>query len=140
MKAINTATFTQQLAKAGLLGLPFLWTEEGVIEFAEGITAAQRAAVLAVYEAHDPEAPAVPRVVTRRQARQALVLAGISFASVQAAIDAIEDPTQRALMQIEWDDSQEFHRDRPQLISLAKGALGMTDEQLDQLFISAAQL
>jgi hypothetical protein len=82
--------------------------------------------------------PAVPASVTRRQAKQALALAGL-LDQVQPAIDAIEDPVTRALAQIEWDDSVEFQRSRPLLIELAT-AIGLSVEQLDQLFITAAQL
>lgn len=85
-----------------------------------------------------PSAPAVPREVTRRQGRQALLLAGLLH-QVQPAIDAIEDPTQRALMQIEWEDAQTFQRDRPQLIALAR-ALGLDDPSLDALFQQASTL
>lgn len=80
----------------------------------------------------------VPQVVTRRQARQALLLAG-RLQEVQPAIDAIADPVQRGMVQIEWDDSQEFQRTRPTLIALA-AAIGMTAEDLDNLFTQAAQL
>ena len=80
----------------------------------------------------------VPASVTRRQAKQALLLNGL-LANVQPAIDAIPDTTQRAMIQIEWDDSQVFERDRPALIALGS-ALGLTDIQLDNLFIEAGQL
>ena len=82
--------------------------------------------------------PPVPQSVTRRQARQALLLAGL-LDNVQPALDAIPDATQRRLMQIEWDDSLEFHRNRPALLALA-GALGLNSSQIDQLFITAAGL
>jgi hypothetical protein len=85
-----------------------------------------------------PPPPAIPQSVTRRQAKQALLLAGI-LGNVQPAIDAIPDATQRALVQIEWDDSQTFERDRPALLSLA-GALGLDDAALDALFVTAAGL
>ena len=80
----------------------------------------------------------IPKKVTRRQARQALRLAGLLHL-VQPAIDAIPDPVQRDLAQIEWDDSLEFERDRPLVMQIAR-ALGLTDAQLDQLFITAATL
>lgn len=88
----------------------------------------------------EPQTPPVriPSSVTRRQARQALLLAGL-LDNVQPALDAIPDATQRRLMQIEWDDSQEFHRNRPALLALA-GALGLNSSQIDQLFITAAGL
>lgn len=80
----------------------------------------------------------VPQAVTRRQAKQALLLAGL-LADIQPAIDAIPDATQRALIQIEWDDSQVFERDRPALIALA-GALGLDGNDLDGLFRTASAL
>ena len=80
----------------------------------------------------------VPASVTRRQAKQALLLNGL-LANVQPAIDAVPDATQRAMIQIEWDDSQVFERDRPALIALGS-ALGLSSAQLDALFIQAAQL
>lgn len=80
----------------------------------------------------------VPTEVTRRQAKQALLLNGL-LPSVQPAIDAIPDPTQRAMIQIEWDDSQVFERDRPALIALGT-ALGLSSAQLDALFIQASTL
>ncbi|MEN2430714.1 hypothetical protein [Comamonas sp. F1-6] len=86
----------------------------------------------------DVAPPRVPARVTRRQARQALALAGL-FAAVQPAIDAIPDPQQRQLAQIEWDDSQDFERERPLLIELGH-AIGLDDAGIDELFIQAGAL
>lgn len=80
----------------------------------------------------------IPKSVTRRQARQALLLSG-QLAAVQPAIDAIADPIQRGLAQIEWDDSQDFERQRPLLIAIG-AAIGLTSDDLDALFIQAAAL
>jgi hypothetical protein len=88
----------------------------------------------------DPETiqTPVPRSVTRRQARQALLLSG-KLAQVQPAIDSIPDPIQRGMIQIEWDDSQTFERNRPALIALAT-AIGLDSPQIDNLFIEASKL
>jgi hypothetical protein len=80
----------------------------------------------------------VPQVVTRRQAKQALLLAD-KLSLVQPAIDAILDPTQRALIQIEWDESLEFERTRPSLIAMGT-AIGLDSAGIDALFITAATL
>lgn len=80
----------------------------------------------------------VPQAVTRRQAKQALLLAGL-LDDVQPAIDAIPEATQRGLIQIEWDDSQVFERDRPALIALAT-ALGLDSDDLDDMFRTASAL
>ncbi len=100
-------------------------------------SAEEEAAILAERQAEAARV-VVPQSVTRRQAKQALLLAGL-LNSVQATINAIPDATQRGLVQIEWDDSQEFIRTRPVLIALAS-ALGLNSSQLDALFIQAAGL
>ncbi|MGB3069286.1 MAG: hypothetical protein WBC18_12095, partial [Ottowia sp.] len=89
------------------------------------------------YVPPEPEPPSVPQVVTRRQARRALALGGL-LDLVQPAIEAIPDPTQRALAQIDWDDATDFRRDDATLLMLA-AALGLTEEQLDDLFILAGE-
>jgi hypothetical protein len=83
--------------------------------------------------------PTVPTSVTARQAHQALIVMGL-YDQVAPAINAIADATQRRLVQAEWDKSQVFERNRPALIALATGALGMTSAQLDDLFVFAATL
>lgn len=80
----------------------------------------------------------VPQKVTRRQARQALLLFGL-LDSVEPAIAAIPNLTERRLAQIEWEDSLEFERSRPLLIALGT-ALGLSSAQLDNLFIEANKL
>lgn len=80
----------------------------------------------------------VPQKLSRAQARGALILAGL-IDHVQPALDAISDPLQRALAQNDWDNRLEFERTHPQLLAIA-GALGLTDEQIDQLFITGATL
>jgi hypothetical protein len=81
------------------------------------------------------EAQASPQVgvVSRMQARLALLNAGL-LDQVEAAVDAGD----RAL-QIYWDNASHFHRDHPLLLQLA-AAIGLTAEQVDQLFAAAAQI
>lgn len=86
----------------------------------------------------EPAPAPVPQSVTRRQARQALLLAGL-LDDVPAAITAIPDETQRRMAQIEWEDSLEFVRTRPLVIQIG-AALGLDDAALDQMFITAASL
>ena len=80
----------------------------------------------------------VPEKVTARQAVQALISAN-KLHLVQPAIDAIADPVQRAMVQAEWDKSQDFERNRPTLIALAT-AIGLDAAGLDALFIAAEDL
>ena len=90
------------------------------------------------YRWPDPEPEPVPDSVTRRQAKQALLLFGL-LANVQPAIDAIEDEVERGMVQIFWDDATSFERSNAQLIALGV-ALGLTDEQIDDLFVQASGL
>lgn len=81
----------------------------------------------------------VPPAISRRQAKQQLLLSGL-LDDVTAGIEAIQDATERRMVQIYWDDSQEFERSHPMLTSLGGSILGLTDEQLDDLFIAASKL
>jgi hypothetical protein len=80
----------------------------------------------------------VPASVTRRQAKQELLAAGL-LDMVQPAIDAIEDEMTRRMVQIYWDDAQDFERDNEWLITLGKQGLGLSDEQIDAFFVGADQ-
>ena len=84
-----------------------------------------------------PAPPAAPSSVTMRQARLALLGAGLLDA-VAAAIAALPSP-QKEAAQIEWEYSQVVERNRPFVLTLGY-ALGLTDAQLDALFIAAAAL
>lgn len=90
----------------------------------------------AILAANQPPEP-VPQIVTMRQARLALLGAGL-LSQVDAAIDALPEP-QKSAARIEWDYSSEVHRSRPFVQQLGH-ALGLTDEQLDALFTQAATL
>lgn len=79
----------------------------------------------------------VPQKVTMRQARLALHGAGL-LAGVEAAIDEMQEP-QRTAARIEWDYSSEVYRNKPFVLLLSQ-ALGLTDTQLDGLFIAAVSL
>ena len=81
--------------------------------------------------------PEVPQSVSMRQARLALLGAGL-LGNVDAAIAAQEEPI-RSHIQIEWDYATEIDRKWPTLLALS-AALGLTPNQLDDLFITASQL
>lgn len=84
-------------------------------------------------DGNEPEpADAVPTPevsVSRFQARAALHLSGI-LTTVEALMSA---PETDMLAKLAWQDAQEFRRNSPTVLAMA-GALGLTDEQLDQLF------
>lgn len=84
--------------------------------------------------------PEVPEKVTARQAVEALLRSGVTEAQIEASLAAIPDAAQRAIAQNLWRRSNDFERTNPVLIALATQSLGMTEAQLDQLFITAATL
>ncbi len=82
-------------------------------------------------------APPVPPVVTMRQARRALLEAGM-LQAIPAAIASLPSPYKERA-EIDWEYSQDVHRDWPLVLQLAP-ALGLTTQQIDQLFITAATM
>ena len=81
----------------------------------------------------------VPSVIDMAQARKALVLGGVSMASVDSAIAAISDDTERELTQIDWEYSTSVRRVSPLVESLGP-VLELTDANIDELFIAASAL
>ena len=77
---------------------------------------------------------AKPKVVTMRQARLALLQSGL----LQTVTDAIANSTDEA-MKIEWEYATEVKRDWGSLVALTT-ALGMTSQELDNLFQLASTL
>lgn len=84
-----------------------------------------------------PPTPVVPASVTMRQARLALLGAGL-LDDVDAAINAMPSP-QKEAARIAWEYSQEVQRHNGVVASLGP-LLGLTDAQIDDLFLAAAQL
>lgn len=79
----------------------------------------------------------VPIAVTMRQARLALLQAG-KLSAVNSAISSMQGEQGEAA-RIEWEFSSEVRRNQALVVQL-EPVLGMTHEQIDQLFITAAGL
>jgi len=79
----------------------------------------------------------IPQSVTMRQARLALLGAGL-LSSVDAAIAAMPEPDKTAA-QITWEFAATVDRGFGMVPQLA-AALGMTELQIDALFVAAAAL
>lgn len=77
--------------------------------------------------------PEAPQSVTPRQARLALLQAGL-LDQVQAAVDAAGGATK-----ITWEFATTIERNSP-LIETLGGSLGLTSEQVDTLFRFASTL
>jgi hypothetical protein len=83
-----------------------------------------------------PPAP-VPAEITMRQARLSLLGAG-KLAAVDTAINAMVEPAKSAA-KIEWEYSNTVQRHNGFVAALGP-ALGLTDAQIDALFLAAQAL
>lgn len=97
----------------------------------------QMYAPVVVPEVPQVEVNGVPQTVTMRQARLAL-LGAEKLALVDAAIDGMPEP-QKSAARIEWEYSNEVQRNNS-FVSALGPALGMTEEQIDALFVAADKL
>ena len=77
----------------------------------------------------------VPQQITRAQGKAALIMQG-HWQEVLDYVAAIQDPTQRALAEVALHDTLTWERSSPFLNAAAEGT-GMTDKQLDALFLQA---
>ena len=84
-----------------------------------------------------PEPPVVPSAVTMRQARLALLGAGL-LDDIDAAINGLPSP-QKEAARIEWEYASEVQRSSG-LVPTMGAALGLDDAALDALFTEAAAL
>lgn len=88
-------------------------------------------------EAEAARQASIPRAVTMRQARLALLQAG-KYAAVGSIIDGLPEP-QKTAARIEWEYSNEVQRHNG-FVDVIGPALGMTELEIDALFIAAAKL
>lgn len=101
------------------------------------MTTDERAAFGAV-EVPEPPAPPqpplpIPQTVSPRQARLALLAAGL-LDDVEATITAAPRS-----VQIDWEFANEIRRDNPVIASMA-ATLNLTEAQIDDLFVAAAAI
>lgn len=82
--------------------------------------------------------PVVPQVVSRAQGKAVLIQMGL-WSAVLGFVDAIEDPTDKALALVALNDTVEWRRDSV-FLATAAAALNISDQQLDAMFIAAAQI
>lgn len=76
--------------------------------------------------------------VSARQIRTAMVLSGISIATIEGAIDSLPEPT-ATVARIAWDFSNLYYRDNELVVALAP-AMGLTISDLDNLWVLAKTL
>ena len=87
---------------------------------------------IAPYVEPEPISEPIPQVITMRQARLQLLEDGL-LDNVEAII-ALDRKSQ-----IEWEYANEVYR-QSTLIEAVKGAMSLTDEQIDDMFLSASKL
>lgn len=80
--------------------------------------------------------PAIPQAVSMRQARLALLAIG-KLDAIDQVIAGIEPPEARKRISIEWEYATEVVRTSEWVGALAP-ALGLSDADLDALFVAAA--
>lgn len=80
-------------------------------------------------------APIIPQVVSRFQGRAALLQAG----KLQQIQNYIDLPTTDAFVKLAWNEVTEFRRQSP-MIAVVTSVLGMTNADLDALFLAASQI
>lgn len=97
---------------------------------------------LEVYEGATPEEIAeiirkasVPETISQMRLRKQLILSGISIPSIYAAIEQIEDQTQRDLVYTMWEYAVVFER-ADEILNQMVNILNISQEQLDQIFIN----
>ncbi len=79
----------------------------------------------------------IPKEITMRQARLALLDAGL-LGNVQAAINSLPEPD-KTKAQIEWDYSNSLQRNNS-FVSVLGTALGLSEQDIDNLFVQASAL
>ena len=135
-KAIGPS-FPSELQAAGLQdGVG--WDGDGNLFFGPDVSEDSKAAVLAVYEAHDPDSeapPVVPASVTRYQAEVYMRRIGIWEAADSLFADMPDDDERK----IAWLRAPTFERESPAL-NFACDQMGITPEQRDTMFIEASRI
>ena len=89
------------------------------------------------YIVYQPVVLPCPQEITMRQARLVLLEHGL-LSNVQTSINSLPEPN-KTKAQIEWDYSNALQRDNP-FVAVLGAALGLTDEDIDNLFIEGATM
>ena len=90
---------------------------------------------IAPYVASPPQPEPIPQSISRFQALAVLYQVGL-LASVEAYM---ADPSTDTIARLAWQNAQEFERNSPTVIGIG-AELGLTEEQLDNLFKIAAKI
>lgn len=120
-------------------GVPLGWTRTAPPEIPEGKFCRFLSGEWTIIDEMPAEKPdPVPERVSQRQARLVLLRHGY-LDQIPSLISAIEDDSERASAQIEWEYASQVYRYSPLVVSFAT-ALGILPEQMDNLFREANQI
>ena len=78
----------------------------------------------------------IPEIVSRRQFKIALSVLGYNEENILNGINQLPDPN-KTIARISYTESGTFERNAPDLIFVAKTFLAMTDEEIDNVFLTA---
>jgi len=80
--------------------------------------------------------PIIPEIVSRRQFKIALSVLGYNEENILNGINQLPEPN-RTIARISYTESGTFERSAQDLIFVAKTFLQLTDEQIDEVFLTA---
>ena len=81
----------------------------------------------------------VPQTISKMKLRMQLILSGIPLASIYDAIEQIPNSVQKEIVYTKWEHAVTFDRTDETLNAMSQ-MLGMTQEQLDTIFIEGNKL
>ena len=80
----------------------------------------------------------VPSIITARQLRLQLVLNGFDLNTIDLIIDSLPEPN-KSIAKVSWEYATTFEREH-QMLELIAQQLGITETELDTIFINAEKL
>ena len=87
-------------------------------------------------EIEEASKPTIPEVVTRRQFKIALAVLGYNEENILNGINQLPEPN-KTIARISYTESGTFERNSDDLNFVAKTFLSLTDEQIDEVFLTA---
>ena len=87
-------------------------------------------------EIEEANKPIIPEVVSRRQFKIALAVLGYNEQDILNGINQLPEPN-KTIARISYTESGTFERNSDDLIFVAKTFLQLTDEQIDEVFLTA---
>ena len=82
--------------------------------------------------------PIVPSIITARQLRLQLVLSGFDLNTIDLIIDSLPEPN-KSIARVSWEYATTFEREH-QMLGLIAQQLGISQTELDTIFINAEKL